>query len=174
MSSVEKQIPLIVRLHGKSMIYDFSKNVINTYVYIVSLLYIIIYVIFLSLDKNIIYHCDKSHIIGYNSLVLSLFLVSNIYFHILFKNNGNLTCDKISLCITFLIFHIILIGCGIYVIFIVNYNNNNCINLINSNSWVLTHISFYVNIISLLFYIIFFIYILNQNKNTLLINSTQN
>ena len=153
MDKQTSEIPLIVKLHGKHLIYSFSQNVIQFYVYLVACLYFILSIVFLATDFNTIWGCNDSHIIEYNCTYCLLFILTNIYFDLAFEYKKNIITFNISL----IIYHIMLIAWGIYEIFIFNYSDNpnaDCQKLIICNYWVLTHISFYISIISFPFYII--------------------
>jgi len=153
MTQNQTELPLIVKSNGNRFISVFSENIIKFYVYLVTCLYGIASVVFLITDFNSIKNCNDSHIIEYNCTYCFLFIITNIYFDLAFEYKKNLITFNISL----VIFHLILIVCGIYELFIFNYSDNpndNCSKLIICNYWILTHISFYISIISFPFYII--------------------
>ena len=170
----DKDIPLLVKLKDKRFIYNYSSNVPRLFIYISCILYIIFGVTFLSIDKNIIFKCPESRIMYYISIYICLFIGSNIYFDKLIQNIRANKYNKL-IFITYPVFisHILIIIWGIIELYIITNNINNdtsipgtfvnntdCEKLINTTSWQIGNLTFYISIISFVAYLLTLIYII--------------
>ena len=174
----EKEIPLLIRLSDKRFVYSHSPNVPRVFILIICILYIIFGVTFLSIDKSVILKCPESHIIFYIGSYICLFIASNIYFDKFIKNINNQKFKKLIFIIyPVFISHILILTWGIIELYIIPNNINNdtsipgtfvnntsCEKLINTTSWQIGNLSFYISIISFISYIFTWAYIISVRE----------
>ena len=170
-----REIPLLVKLHDKRLIYSYSTNVSRLFICIISILYIIFGVTFLSIDKNVILKCQESHIMFYIISYICLFICSNIYFDKLIQNISNFKFKKlIFIIIPLFICHILVITWGIVELYIIPNNINNdtsikgtfvnntdCYKLKDTSTWEMSNLTFYISILAFLLYVLTIAYIIS-------------
>ena len=172
-------IPLLVRLNDKRFIYDYSYKSIYLTVMLISIVYLICGIVFLSLDKNAIILCPESHILFYIITYLCLFAASNMYLDSFIHSSPNQNCRKYTgLLIPLCFLHVVIIGWGILEMSIIPDNINNdtsipytfinntsCYDLKKTSSWEFANATLYISIISFIIYIICIFYILAQSTH---------